>query len=264
MDVKMSFKTVEIILPAGEAPEIIRLEDGRYKVVQMVEEVIEELDNETKLFDGDLILIEAEKLSMNDTFMKYKPKTDEEKEAKKLISEAIKKKVKNFYRPKYDPSFTKDGNGICFISGKKPAVGKSYNWWYDIAKKCNPELNSRLGTRLQYGAFLGLLIKKLIKEGKTVEWAWNAVCNDSRELGHYWNSENAKHDFEPTGSRMICGFYDLANTYKILAEDEEAGGFWLAGGHSYKDGYYYPLADLSRDYNRNRSSVDSVGWLVLS
>ena len=41
-------------------------------------------------------------------------------------------------------------------------------------------------------------------------------------------SEDAKYNFEPTGSRIICGFYDLANTYKIFAEDEEAGGFWLA------------------------------------
>ena len=259
----MSFKTVEIILPAGEAPEIIRLEDGRYKVVQMVEEVIEEVVNETKSFDNDFILIEAEKLSMKDTFMKYEPKTDRGKEAKALISAVIEKKVKNFYRPKCDPSFTEDGEGICFVSGKRPAVGKSYDWWHDVAKKYNPERNSRLGTKLQYGAILGVLIKNLVEEGKNLEWAWNAVCNDSRELGHYWNSENAKHDFEPTGSRMICGFYDLANTYKILAEDEEAGGFWLAGGNYRKYGNNNPLADICHNCNRNNISDVSVGWIVL-
>jgi len=216
-----------------------------------------------KIIEADLILIEAEKLSVNDTFMKYEPKTDEEKEAKEFISEAIKKKVKNFYRPKCDPSLTEDGKGICFVSGKKPAVGKSYNWWIDTAKAYNPKRNSRLGTRLQYGVFLGVLIKKLIKEGKTVKWAWNAVCNDSRELGHYWNSENAKHDFEPTGSRMISGFYDLANTYKILAEDEEAGGFWLAGGDYFDNAYVYPLAGFSFGIYRNYNDNNSVGWLVL-
>ena len=259
MDVKMNFKTVEIILSAGKMPEIIKLEDGRYKVVQVIEEVI----NETKVFDNDLILIEAEKLSVNDAFMKYEPKTEREKKTKAFIYEAIEKKVKNFYRPKCDPSFTEDREGICFVFGKRPAVGKSYNWWHDVAKKYNPERNSRLGTRLQYGAFLGVLIKNLVEEGKNLEWAWNAVCNDSRELGHYWNSENAKDSFEPTGSRMICGFYDLANTYKILAEDEEASGLWLAGGNVNHHSNNNPIAYLSYGNNRHGNGSDSVGWIVL-
>jgi len=216
-----------------------------------------------KTVDKDFILIEAEKLSMDDDFMKFEPVTSEEYATKALISEVIKSKVKNFYRPKCDPSFTEDGKGIYFVSGKKPALGKSYNWWYDVAKEYNSRLNSRLGTRLQYGAFLGVLIKKLIEEGKTVEWAWNAVCNDSQELGHYWNSENAKHVFEPTGSRMICGFYDLANTYKILAEDEEAGGFWLAGGRYCSESGISPLAGLSHKFYRYQNYDYSVGWLVL-
>ena len=170
--------------------------------------------------------------------------------------------MKNFYRPIMDPYFT--ANGIGYASGKKPAVGKSYNWWFDTAKKYDPSRNSRLGTRLEYGAFLGVLIKKLVEEGKSVEWAWNAVCNDSKELGHYWNSKNAKHDFEPTGSRGICGFYDLANTYKILAEDEEVGGFWLAGGSFNLGSSNDPLADLCLYTNRSSDRSHSVGWLVLS
>ena len=220
------------------------------------------MDVKKNLETNDFVLIEAEKLSMDDEFMKFEPVTNEEYATKALISKAIKLKVKNFDRPKYDPSFTEDGKGICFVSGNKPAVGKSYNWWYNAAKRYKPEQNSRLGTRLQYGAFLGVLIKKLIEEGKTVEWAWNAVCNDSRELGHYWNSENAKNDFEPTGSRMICGFYDLANTYKILAEDKEAGGFWLAGCDYRNIGGNSPLANLDHCYFRVDYDYCGVGWLV--
>ena len=71
----------------------------------------------------------------------------------------------------------------------------------------------------------------LVAKGWTCCEAWDAICNDSKNLGHYRNSHNAKHQFEDTGSREICGFFDLANTYKILAEDKEAGGFWLAGGY---------------------------------
>lgn len=59
------------------------------------------------------------------------------------------------------------------------------------------------------------------------------MCDDSRKIGHYRNSDGARGNFEPTGSREVCGFYDLANAYKLLAEDpwEEGGGFWDAGGY---------------------------------
>ena len=179
--------------------------------------------------DDTFVLVEASKLSLKDEFMKHKPKTDAERKFKELLTKAIQTGIKDFYRPRMDPSFSEDG-GICYKAGLKPAVGKSYNWWNKVAVEFYPERHSRLGTRLEYVAFLGVLIKKLVDSGWTVENSWNAVCNDSRQLGHYWNSKNAKHDLEPTGSREICGFFDLANTYKILARDEEAGGFWLAGG----------------------------------
>ena len=264
----MKEKTVETKLPVGRIVEIKELPDGTWVIKQKVlmeEKVTSEKSNSIpmiKIPEIIFVQIEAESLSKDDEFMKYKPKTEREVDAKGLIAEAISSGVKNFYRPVMDPSFAEDG--IAYVVGKKPAVGKFYNWWVDTVKKYDPSRKSRLGTRLEYGAFLGVLIKKLVEEGKSVEWAWNAVCNDSKELGHYWNSENAKHGFEPTGSRLICGFYDLANTYKILAEDEEAGGFWLAGGSYDYGGDDYPLAGLDHYTVRYGGNYDSVGWLVLS
>lgn len=163
-----------------------------------------------------------------------------------------------------DPAFTDDEDNICFVSGKKPAVGKSYDWWGETGKKYRPDCNSRLGTRLEYGAFLGVLIKNLVEDGKSIEWAWNAVCNDSKELGHYQDSENSKYDFEPTGSRGICGFYDLANTYKILLEDNDIGGFWLAGGWYGGSSYNAALSDLVLFGNKGGNRSRSVGWIVIS
>jgi len=262
-------KVFETKLPAGEIVAITKLDDGTWVVKQKVaEEVVAEPKtktvSKTMLSDDDIILIEAEGLSLNDQFMLYEPDTEKEKCTKDLIAEAIKAGVKNFYRPKCDPSFTDDG--ICFVAGKAPAVGKSYNWWFDTAKKYDPSRNSRLGTRLQYGAFLGVLIKKLVEEGMTVAWAWNAVCNNSKELGHYYNSEDAKQQtFELTGSRCICGFYDLVNTFKLLAEvDEEVGGFWIAGGYFGNYSYTCPLADLEHDTDCYSDDNLSVGWLVFS
>ena len=263
-------KTVETILPAGRILEIKLLPDGRQKVIQeATDEKVSEPDVSTEsksvVLDNHLILIEAESLSLDDEFMKHKPETEQEKETKALIKEAIEKGVKNFYRPIMDPSFTKTGENICYEKGRLPAVGKSYNWWKKVAEEYCPERNSRLGTRLEYGAFLGVLIKNLVADGECVSWAWNAVCNDSKELGHYCNSKDAKHDFEPTSSRCICKYYDLDNTYKVLAKDE-AGGFWVAGGY-----YYYagpkgnvPLTDICLYSRRCYDRDVSVGWLVLS
>ena len=225
-----------------------------------------EIDQRSELTKDDdiFVLIEASKLSLKDGFMQYKPKTDEQKEFKKLLTEAIQRGVKDFYRPKLDPSFVNSKyHDICYSAGNKPAVGKSYNWWNKKAKAFCPERNSRLGTKIEYIVFLGVLIKRLVDEGWKVADAWNAVCNDSKDLGHYCNSENSKHEFEDTGSREICGFFDLANTYKILAKDEEAGGFWLAGGDFDLFSYFYPLADLSLSDSQNGDSYYGVGWLVL-
>jgi hypothetical protein len=254
-------------LPTGNILGINRLSDGRHVVLQ--EEPTEVFKRDARGFDklviseNEFILIEAEKLSMEDKIMKFKPRgEDNVKRTQDLIAEAISSGVKNFYRPVMDPSFAEDG--IAYVVGKKPAVGKSYNWWVDTAKKYDPSRKSRLGTHLEYGAFLGVLLKKLVEEGKSVEWAWNAVCNDSKELGHYWNYENAEHEFEATGSRLICGFYDLANTYKILREDNDIGGFWLAGGWYGGSSYNAALSDLVLFGNKGGNRSRSVGWIVIS
>lgn len=214
--------------------------------------------------DDCLILIKAESLSPGDEFMQHRPRTKREEEVKALIWEAITKRVKNFYRPMYDPSFTADGSAVCFEPGKMPAVGKSYNDWIDLAKLCHPSRNSRLGTRLEYGAFLGVLIKSLVYESKSLEWAWNAVCNNSRELGHYWNNKDAKRQYEMTGSRSICRFCDLANTRKILAPDDEIDGFWLAGGEYRDFSEDNPLAFIKFCSYCNSEGDHSTGWVVFS
>ena len=206
------------------------------------------------------VLIEASKLSLKDTFMRHKPKTEAEKKFKSTLTEVIKNGIEDFYRPAMDPSFMdKEKTKIHYMAGEKPALGKSYNWWKETVK------DSKLcfGTKAQYVAFLGVLIKMLVAKGWTCCEAWDVVCNDSKELGHYWNSDNAKHQFEDTSSRELCGFFDLANTYKILAEDEEAGSFWLASGVYVNFSFDFPLACLGMSCNFNDDCNNGVAWLVL-
>lgn len=205
--------------------------------------------------------VTASKLQLNDEILKHQPKTKAEENLKKLVEKAIKEGLKDFWRPVYDPSFD-DAGCICYEPGKKPAVGMSYNWWEKIARNFCPERGSRLGTKSEYVAFLAVLIKELVASGKSLEWAWNAVCNDSKELGHYWNSKEYKNGLEPTGSRAVCGWCDLGNTYKILAEYKEPGGFWFVGGDCNHYGFNFPLAVLCHYYNRYFDLTYSCGWLV--
>lgn len=232
----------------------------------IIELLIQTSDMEDEIKGSDMyLLVEASKLSLEDEFMRYNPQSERSKEFKNLLTKVINKGIKDFYRPVMDPYASKDGD-FFYAAGNKPAVGHSYDWWEKKAMEFDPDRESRLGTRYEYVAFLGVLIKSLVEYGWKTADAWKAVCDDSKELGHYWNSENAKHSLETTGSREACGFYDLANTYKILAEDEDekAGGFWLAGGDYYDFSYINPLADLYHYCNRNYYYDFCVGWLVLS
>jgi len=215
--------------------------------------------------DEMFVLIEASKLSLDDEFMRHRPKNLNERVFKDMLEKVIKKGIADFWRPRMDPTFDEAGN-ICFKVGEKPAVGKSYNWWRENAKKFNLGRKSRLGTKEQYIAFLGVLIKELIAENWSVDNAWDAVCKNSWKLGHFYDSPFSKKDFEPTGSRAVAGFYDLANTCKILAEDEDVGGLWLGSGAYNCDSYFHPIYSLGHynyQYHYDNDLDISVGWIVM-
>ena len=217
-----------------------------------------------KKTDDVFVLIEVSKLSMTDKFMQHKPETYEQKVFKETLMGIIQSNLKDFYRPRYDPGYEFDGHkDICFEPGKKPAVGQSNRWWRKKARMICPERNSRLGTKQEYFAFLGVLIKKMVDQGWTVSQAWKAVCDDSSTLGHYNDSKNAKKTFERTGSREICGFFDLANTSKIIDQDEYGFRFYRMGSCYLDEGNRYPLTHFFKDLSTFNPHDYSVGWIVL-
>ena len=211
-------------------------------------------------FDKMFPIVEASKLSLDDEFLKYEPETYQQKWLKEILTAEIKDGLKDFRRPAMDPSF-KNGK-IVYEAGLMPVTGKSCYWWYENAKKFMPERNSRLGTKTQYVAFLGVLIKYLINKGYTVSQAWQAVCDDSKKMGHYLNSENAKHSFEATGCRQIGLFYDLANTHKILG-NYDGSVFKFASGYYDNDSNYFALVFMLTEDNPDYCYDNAVGWLVL-
>lgn len=220
----------------------------------------------TKLTDTRLVGIDPQEQGFFDAVLNFKSDSDRINAFIEAVEEVKAEKLEVFYMTIYDPS--EDGDKIVYKKGKKPAVGHSYNWWVEKASKM-PAVEGRqwkLASEYQYYAFLVWLINQLVKSGKSVEEAMNQVVLNSKELGHYYDSEASMNGtaLEPTGSRCICGVYDLANAFKILAcSKQEAGGFWLAGGLYLDSGNRNPLAYLDHltyvDYDFNVS----VGLLVL-
>ena len=215
----------------------------------------------TSLTDNRLVQINPQEDGFFDAVINFKSTNSNIKAFIEAISEVKAAMLEPFYKPIYDPSV--NGNIIAYQKGKEPAFGLSYNWWVVTASKM-PAVDGRhwhLATEYQYYAFLVWLINQL----ESVDVAIKMVVLDSKELGHYYDSKNSTRKyFENTGSRCVCGFYDLANTYKFLScSNKETGGFWLGGGHFSYCGNDCPLANLYHDTLVDVCNPSSVGLLVL-
>lgn len=213
----------------------------------------------TTLTDKRLVRINPQEEGFYDAVLNFKSDSISINDFIEAIKEVKDEKLEAFYKPVYDPS---EDDTIVYQKGNKPATGHSYTWWTEIVSKM-PAVegkNWKIATEYQYYAFLVWLINRLVKSGKTLEKAIDQVVNDSKELGHYYDSENG---LVATGSRNVCGVYDLANTFKFLKCSSEAGGFWLGGGGLVYDCEGNPLADLRHFTYVGSSFHQSVAMLVL-
>lgn len=221
------------------------------------------------LTDVRLVKIDPQAEGFFDAVLNFRTSNENINLFIEAVEEVKNANLEDFYTPIYDPS---EGSGeppIIYEKGNKPAVGHSYNWWVETASKM-PAVEGRMwdvASEYQRYAFLVDVVNKKVKSGESLADALDEVVNDSTELGHYYNSKDSTKgkSFEPTGSRCVCGFYDLANTYKILkCSNKEAGGFWVAGGLCDGNGYDYPLADLDLYSDVGNDDSDGVAMLVLS
>ena len=137
-----------------------------------------------------------------------------------------------------------------------------------------------ISTKYQRYAFLVWLINILIasRPGWNIESTMKAICFDSSELGHcgnfFYSDELGDDGFfydndavtvEKTGSREVCGVYDLANTFKMLScSNSDSSGHWCARGCPHGDMIDYRLADFHYSNNKHCTCAFSVPWLVLA
>ena len=216
------------------------------------------------LSDECLVMVDTTKADFYDNVLNYTSENDDIQAFVKAVCEVREIGVAPFYRPVMDPSI--EGDKVVYKKGKKPAVGYSFNKWVK-AVKAMPAVEGKswkLGTEYHYYAFLVQLINQMVAIGWDVKGAIEAVVLDSKELGNYWNSKNALHDFEMTGNREFCGVCDLANTYKLLdCSNEEVGGFWVTGGGCHYYSFDYPLAARYFSYGVDNVYDCGVAWLVL-
>lgn len=248
--------TKTIKFPEIGVAEARVLEDGLHEVGL-------EFENKAESLEEIFRLVEASKLSLTDKFMKYSPNTPRVNEFKSILTAVIQRGVKDFYHPKYDPSFSYMGKNIEYVAGRRPAVGRSYLWWYETARTFCRERGSRLGSWEEYVAFMGVIIKSLVEGGWDPYAAWLAVCEDSKDLAHYKNSKYSIRDFEMTGSREICGWFDLGNTCKIISSTQGVVGNCLVVGASFGNtSKGFPLAAQGQYAPRSNPFYLSVGWIV--
>lgn len=221
----------------------------------MAESISTETEMTTEI---ETILVEGSDSQIYSELLKHSPANDAEKRFLENLKKAVDAGIKPFKVPVYDPSIDENGS-LQFVAGCKPAV----DYYYAELKELAIKNGVQLGSKNQYVLFLATIIHCLIEEGWSKKSAFHSVCTDSTELGHYCNSVNAKDDFELTGSREVAGKFDLANTFKVLAKDEKAGGFWVAGGDYSSSGNDNPLADLFLNNDYDYRYYDNVGWFVL-
>ena len=202
--------------------------------------------------------VEASKLSLNDPFMKHEPKSKEQAKLKESLVTIIQEWIPDFKAPLLDPHL--ENETIGFAPGNTVAFGKSPIWWYENAKDYCPEKSSRLGTKKQYDAFLGFLIKNLSRAYPVSE-AWEAVCDNPRILGEPIDPRKAKYRLLTGGDRNVGIFFDIANNKKYV-RDEKNETFLVMGGPFISEEYTQSLTSYLQAIP-DLPYTNCVGWIVM-
>ena len=228
------------------------------------------LDDIVELSDNRLKMINTLEEGFYNKILDYESNNEEIKRFCCSVRCVKEERTEPFFRPTMDPSLK---NGwVVYKKENKPATMKKTDWWLE-AVTAMPAVEGRhwkIGTEYQYYAFLVYLINSLVESGWTIDKAIEAVVVRSDELGVYKYGIDSRYHGEYTGSREICGFFDLANTSKIVTCKYIADEYWYVGGNFKCFGYESPLANIisGSDTKGNWEKYsylleNSVAWLVL-
>ena len=263
-------KTTDIEFKVSDGARITKKEkeeDGSYITTIKIKKGVDTIQvftkpiEPSKSFLDDCRLIKASTYTLDNPILGYEP-------FRSNLYDLIKKgKLEDFYIPGLDPSFD-ENFGVQYLAGQPPAVGETPDWWAGTARSLAPRNSGYKAELGSYGKhylpFLVEIVELLQRQrGYSLKKAIEIVKYDSRMLGHYINSESAKHTFEPTGSRSNFGFSDLGNTFKILKDDKRRNGYVYAGGCFNSSSKRNPLCTASKDYGTLLDKY-STGWIVFT
>lgn len=240
-DGKSARITFTVVRQVPQVPQVRTVDLGQLFPVMSLEGI--SLEKLNKLFP----IVDPRKLEGHKV-MGFEPKTGRQRELMEHLLEAIHL-LPPFRANAMDPCITKGGK-FGFEAGNMPAVGNTAPCYETMCLKLMPSKHTRIMTNLHRDAVLGHEMIHLVDEmGYSVEQAWDAVCYNSRALGHYRDSEGALGRFEPTGSRYVGAFSDLGNTGKVVRDINDPNRFYVMGGDFAGEGHYFPLASRYTPYN---------------
>lgn len=166
--------------------------------------------------------------------------TDNEKKFKKDVLQALDNKPKEGYRwiPVYEPSIGNSGF-LQFVAGEKVVTLREV---LDSKKSIHsfeeysPENESTIASKTTYY----LLLLRWLKDGIAT---LAQLVDDSRRIGHYFDTSDASLQVEVAGTRKFGGLYGfVGNTFKLVANPDVECGYSLQGGSFFEYGYENPVA----------------------
>lgn len=207
--------------------------------------------------ERDFFLVEASRLSFDDTFMKHEPCDEFERKLKNDLCYVISSKMKDFYCSRNAPLLSEVSDEIIAFENDDVRYHESYRFWNKVSKKLNKEKKSRIGTRYQYSAYLGTVIKQLVSCGITVEQAWKEV--------HYLSKLYDLSKENPQYQGINISFYGIKDV--LLRDDIGIIGRIqsIVRTGIFKKGYYFFHDEPNGYYNLYKywfGTSDCVPWIV--
>ncbi len=212
----------------------------------------------TTRFDEIFPIVNIEDISLNDKFLRHRPKTPNQTRIRRDIITAKKRHMENFRAAAILPSFYKvKDEPITFYynDGEEPAVGMTPEWWEQEAKKFKPNMNSRLGNILEYDVFLGAVIKRLVeKENYSIKKAWEITCDSQLNAGNLG-------PFKTKGKHAKGRIFEYEHIRRII-KGYGNKGFIMVGNYTEGKNVKY-TASIEEMNLSNTVYLRTVGWVVL-
>lgn len=159
--------------------------------------------------------------------------------------------------PVFEPSYNLN-YFLQYVAGKEVLRRAKLYTWDIMFKEYSPENGSKMASITTYF----LLLLRWLKDGiATLE----QLAGDSREIGHYFNSENTKYECEKTGERSFGGLFGfVGNTHKIVKDPDSPSGFSSIGGSYNNESTNHPLSEVYRWIYPSDCVNNNVGLLELT